>query len=172
MLSFKATEKTRATLDPKKRFPMFIDHIHFLTERAGWKVTKVHAHCSLEKEPFKKEYTLSNQRARQEAVAQGDDVQANFWKFFNNSNIGFDCRDNSQNKSLHLIYNEDAEIEFLTKYEGYKSTNPFLSLEARIRNIEEKYKDVENLPFDEELLWKLSKRKKSEKSLKSSIKKR
>ena len=99
---------------------------------------------------FQKEYILGNQRARQEVVARGDDVQANFWKPLNNSNFSFDCRDNSQNKSLHLIYDEDAEIEFLTKYEGYKSTNPFLSLEARIRNIEEKYKYVENLPFDEQ----------------------
>ena len=121
-----------------------------MTERAGWKVTKVHAHYSFEQEPFKKEYILGNQRARQEAVARGDDVQANFWKLLNNSNLGFDCRDNSQNKSLHLIYDEDAEIKFLTKYEGYKSTIPFLSLEARIRNIEEKYKDVENLSFNEQ----------------------
>ena len=121
-----------------------------MTERIGWKVTNVHVHYSFEQEPFKKEYILGNQRARQEAVARGDDVQANFWKLLNNSNFGFDCRDNSQNKSLHLIYDEDAEIEFLTKYQGYKSTNPFLSLEARIRNIEEKYKDVENLPFDEQ----------------------
>ena len=72
------------------------------------------------------------------------------WKLLNNSNFGFDCRDNSQNKSLHLIYDEDVEIKFLTKYKGYKSTNPFLSLEAKIRNIEEKYKDVESLLFDEQ----------------------
>ena len=151
ILNFKTTEKTHATLDPKKRFPMFIDHIHFLTERAGGKVTKVHAHYSFEQEPFKKEYILGNQRARQEAVARGNGVQANFWKLLNNFNFGFDFRDNSQNKNLHLSYDEDAEIEFLTKYEGNKSTNHFLSLEARIRNIEEKYKDVENLPFDEQL---------------------
>ena len=29
ILSFKNTEKPHATLDPKKRVPMFIDHIHF-----------------------------------------------------------------------------------------------------------------------------------------------
>ena len=150
IFSFKATEKTHATLDPKKRFPMFVGHIHFSTERAGWKVTKVHAHYGFEQELFKKEYILGNQHARQEAVARGDDLQANFWKLLSNSNFGFDSSDNSQNKSLHLIYDEDAVIEFLTKYEGCKSTNPFLSLEARIRNIEEKYKDVENLPFDEQ----------------------
>ena len=148
ILSFKAPEKTHATLDPTKRFHIFIDHIHFLIERAGWKVTKVHAHYTFEQEPFKKEYILRNQRARQEAVARGDDVQANFWKLLNNSNFGSDCSYNSQNKSLHLIYNKDMEIEFLAKYEDCKSTNPFLSVEAKIRNIEEKYKDVENLPFD------------------------
>ena len=31
---YKATEKTHATLGHKKRFPMYIDHIHFLTKRA------------------------------------------------------------------------------------------------------------------------------------------
>ena len=45
---------------------------------------------------------------------------------------------------------DDLEIEFFTKYEGCKITNPFLSLGARIRNIEEKYKDVQNLPFDKQ----------------------
>ena len=93
---------------------------------------------------------LGNQRARQEAVARGDDVQENFWKLLNNSNFSFNYRDNSQNKSVHLIYDEDTEIEFLTKYKGYKSTHPFLSLEAKIRNKEEKYKDSENLPFDKQ----------------------
>ena len=149
ILSFKATEKTYATLDPKKRFPMFLDHIHFLTNRAGWKVTRFHAHYTFEQEPFKKEYILGNQRARQEAVAQGDGVQANFWKLLNNSNFGFGCRDNSQNKSLHLIYDEDAEIKFLKKCAGCKSTNCFLSVEAKIKNIEKKCKEVDNLPYDE-----------------------
>ena len=65
----KSSKKRRVfSKDPKKRFPMFIDHIHFLTKRAGWKVTKVHAHYTFEQEPFKKEYVLGNQRARQEAV--------------------------------------------------------------------------------------------------------
>ena len=80
ILSFKATEKTHARLDPKKRFSMFIEHMHFLTERVWWGVTKVYAHYSFEQGPFKKEYILGNQRARQEAVARGDDVQENFCK--------------------------------------------------------------------------------------------
>ena len=47
-----------------------------------------------EQEPFKKDYKLGYEKARQEAVARGNDVQANFWKLLNNANIGFDCNDN------------------------------------------------------------------------------
>ena len=54
ILSFKATEKAYATVDPKKRFPMFIDHRHFLTERAGWKLTKVHPHYTFEQKHSKR----------------------------------------------------------------------------------------------------------------------
>ena len=43
---------------------------------------------------------LGNQRARQDAAANGDDVQGNFWKLLNNSNFGYGCAENSQNKSL------------------------------------------------------------------------
>ena len=121
ILKYAATEKTHATLESKKRFPMFIDHLHFLTKRAGWTVTKVHHYYTFEQEPFKKDYILGNQISRQEAVARGDDFQGNFYKLLNNSNFGFDCRDNLQNKSLHLIYDENAKIAFISKYEGYKS---------------------------------------------------
>ena len=76
ILKYKATKKTHATFT-------FIDHIHFLTEKTGWKFTKVHLYYTFEHEPFKKEYILGNQRARQEAVVTGDDVQANFWKLVN-----------------------------------------------------------------------------------------
>ena len=76
-----------ATLRPKKRFPMFIDHIHFLTKRAGWKVTKVRNYYTFEQETFKKEYILGNQKAGRETVARGDDVQANIWKLLNNARL-------------------------------------------------------------------------------------
>ena len=101
ILKYKAIEKTHTTRSPKKRFPMFIYHIHFLTKRAGWKVTNVHLYYIFEQEPFKKEYILGNQRARQETVTRGDDVQGNFWKLLNNANFGFDCRDNSQKKAFN-----------------------------------------------------------------------
>ena len=117
--------------------------MHFLTKRAGWKGTKVHKYYTFEQEPFKKKYILGNQKAKQEAVARGDDVQANFWKLLNNANFGFDCRDNSQNKSLHLIYNKQREVDFISKYGNYNANNCLLNLDSQIENVN-KYNNVEN----------------------------
>ena len=141
ILKYKATKKTQATFT-------LIDHIHFLTEKTGWKITKVHLYYTFEYEPFKKEYILGNQRARQEAVARGDDLQANFRKLVNNAYFGFDCRGNSRNKYLHLIYDENVEVEFISKYNRYDANNCFLYLDARIKNIEEYYSNLDNLEDD------------------------
>ena len=78
-------------------------------------------------------------------MARGDDVQANFWKLLNYVNFGFDCRDNSQNKNLHLIYNENTEVELISKYSKYDTNNCFVDLDARIKNIEEYYSNLDNL---------------------------
>lgn len=72
-LKFKATKKANTTLSPKKRFPMYIDQIHFLTKRAEWVVTNRYSFYTFEQEHFKKEYILGNKKARQEAVARGDE---------------------------------------------------------------------------------------------------
>ena len=42
ILKLLVAEKTHVTLRPKKRFPIYVDHIQFLTSRAGWEVTKVY----------------------------------------------------------------------------------------------------------------------------------
>ena len=82
-------------------------------------------------------------------MAKGDDVQANVWKLLNNANFRFDCGGNSQNKSLHLIYDEDEEVEFISKYGDYNSDNCFLKLDSRIENINRYYDNVENLDEEE-----------------------
>ena len=51
---------------------------------------------------------------------------------------------------MHLIYDEKAEIEFISKYEGYDSTNCFLSLDAKLKNIEGYYANLYNLADDEQ----------------------
>ena len=92
---------------------------------------------------------MGNQKARQAVVATGDDVQANFWKLLNNTNFGFDSRDNSQKKSLHLIYDEPQEVDFISKYENYNSDNCFLNLDSEIENINRYYDNVDNLDENE-----------------------
>ena len=90
---------------------------------------------------------MGNQKARQAAVAGGDDVQTNFWKLLNNDNFGFDCWNNSQNKSLHLIYDEDEEVDFISKYSKHDSDNCFLDLDSQLNNVNRYYDNEEN--FDE-----------------------
>ena len=87
VLKFKVTEKTHATLLPKETFPMFIDHIHFFTTRAGWKIANVQQYYTFKQESFKKEYILRNQESRQAEVGRDNDVLANFWKLLNNANL-------------------------------------------------------------------------------------
>ena len=128
---------------------MYIDHIHVLTEKAEWKVNKVHLYYSFEHELYKKEYIFGNQRAIQKAVARGDDVQTDFWKLVNNANYEFYCRDNSQNKILHLIYDENAEVEFISKYSNDEANNFLLDLDARIKKSEEYHSNLDNLKDDE-----------------------
>ena len=36
ILKSKATKKTHATLCPKKKFPMYMDHIHSLSYKEDW----------------------------------------------------------------------------------------------------------------------------------------
>ena len=106
---------------------------------------------------------MGNQRARQEAVAMGDDVQANFWKLLNNANFSFDCRDNSQNRSLHLIYDEQAGIEFINKYEVYDSNNCSVSEEAMTDNVRKKYKNMDDVSVNNQPFIDTLKKRKSEK---------
>ena len=52
--------------------------------------------------------------------------------------------------SLHLIYDAETEINFITKSDDGNSSNCFLlNLNAHIKNIEEMYNNFENLPEDE-----------------------
>ena len=76
-------------------------------------------------------------------------MQANFWKLLNDANFGFNCRDNSQNKSLHLIYDERQEVDFISKYSTYSFGNCFLNLDSQIENIDRYYDKAENFDKNE-----------------------
>ena len=99
-------------------------------------------------------------------------MQANFWKLSNNANFGFGYRNNSQNKSLHLIYDEQAEIEFINKYEGYKTTICFLNLENMIENVRKNYANIEGPPENERPLAQSLMKEEIEKVTEKLVRKR
>ena len=44
---------------------MYLEHLAFVIKRAGWKVTKIHAHLTFEQKRFKEKFILMNQKSRQ-----------------------------------------------------------------------------------------------------------
>ena len=52
-----------------------------------------------------------------------------------------------QNKSLHLIYHEGEEVDFISKYSKQDSDNCLFDLDSQLNNINRYYDNEEN--FDE-----------------------
>ena len=66
----------------------------FCIKRAGSKVTKIHLHLTFEQARFKRKFILMNQKSRLESK---NSVEKDFCKLMNNSNFGYDCRNNVVN---------------------------------------------------------------------------
>ena len=86
---------------------MDLEHLAFVIKRAGWKVTKIHAHLTFEQKRFKKKFILMNQKSRQESKNY---IEKDFYKSMNNSNFGYDCRNNLDNCKVVPIFDEFKEI--------------------------------------------------------------
>ena len=54
-----------------------------------------------------------NQNARKAAKAK---VEKEFYKLLNSSNFGYDCRNNIDNCSLELIYDDLNELSYIKKF--------------------------------------------------------
>ena len=83
--SYCATRKEHATLFQKRLQPLYLEHLFFLINRAGWYVTKLYSHYSFEQEHFKRNFILMNQRSRQNAKIP---IEKDFYKVMNNPNFG------------------------------------------------------------------------------------
>ena len=57
------------------------------------------------------------------------------------------CRGNSQNKSLHLVYEECEETNFISRYSKHDNDSCFLDLDSQLSSINRHYDNEEN--FDE-----------------------
>ena len=68
---------------------------------------------TFEQKRFKQKFILMNQRSRQES---NNSVEKDFYKLVNNSNFGYDCRNNLDNCKLVPIFDEYQEVTFLGRY--------------------------------------------------------
>ena len=93
-LGYKSTSKAHAIMLKKKFLPMYLEELPFVIKKADWKVTKIYAHLTFEQKRFKQKFILMNQKSRQESK---NDIEKDFYKLMNNSNFGYDCRNNLDN---------------------------------------------------------------------------
>ena len=98
--SYKTTAKTHTTMDKKFVIPLYVEYLHLLISRCGWRVWVVRSHYAFECRKFENEFVIINQVSRQNAKT---DVERDFYKLMNNSNFRYDCRNNVDNCYFHPI---------------------------------------------------------------------
>ena len=79
-----------------------------------------------------------NQKSRQEST---NSVEKNFYKLMNNSNFGYDCRNNIDNFKFVPIFDEYNEITFVSRYHNVfdQKVSQFVTSDSLKRQIEEKF---------------------------------
>ena len=114
--SYRSTKKAHATLFKKRFQPLYLEHLSFRINRAGWKVTKLYSHYSFEQERFKRNFILMNQKSRQNAK---NSIEKYVFKLMNNTNFGYDCRNNLDNCQFVPIFDERNKVIYLKRYYNY-----------------------------------------------------
>ena len=119
---------------------MYLKDLTFCIKRAGWKVTKIHAHLTFEQFRFKRDFILMNQKLRQ---LSKNDIEKDFFKLMNNSNFGYDCRNNLDNCKFTPIFDELGEITYINRYHNIfdEKVSDFVTTDLVKQNIEEKFND-------------------------------
>ena len=124
----------------KKIIPMYLEQLAFVIKRVRWRVTKIHAHLTFEQKRFKEKFILMNQKSWQEAKTN---IEKDFYKLMNNSNFGYDCRNNLDNCRFVPIFDEIKEVTYLSRYFNYfdQRISDFVTTDLIKQNIEERYND-------------------------------
>ena len=119
---------------------MYSEDLAFCIKRAGWKVTKIHSHITFEQARFKQKFILMNQKSRQQSK---NSVEKDFYKLMNNSNFGYDCRNNLDNCKFVPIFDEYKEITFINRYHNIfdSKVSQFVTSDLLKADVEEKYND-------------------------------
>ena len=85
-------------------------YIHFLVKRASLLVTKIYIHYTLEQSKLKKRFRNNEPNITLKIKQFRGKV---FYKLMNNSNFGYDSRNNIDNGTFAPISNELDEILYL-----------------------------------------------------------
>ena len=119
---------------------MYLEDLAFSIKRAGWKVTKIHSLITFEQARFKQKFILVNQKSRQQSK---NSIEKDFYKLMNNSNFGYDYRNNLDNCKFVPIFDEFKEITYINKYHDIfdPKVSEFVTSELLKADIEEKYND-------------------------------
>ena len=119
---------------------MYLEDLVFCIKRAGWKVTKIHAHLTFEQKKFKQKFISMNQKSRQES---NNSVEKDFCKLMNNSNFGYDCRNNLDNCKFVPIFDEYRELTFISRCHSLfdSKVGQFITSDLLKKDIEEKFND-------------------------------
>ena len=99
---------------------MSLEDLAFAIIIAGWKVTKIHSNLTFEQSRFKNKFILMNQKSRQESK---NDIEKDFYKLMNNSNFGYDCRNNLDNCKFIPIFDELNKITYIQRYYSIFDSN-------------------------------------------------
>ena len=174
--TFTCTAKSHATMFPKKCIPLYIEDLRFLIKRTGWIVTKLYSHFTCEQYAFKKDFVLMNQKSRQNAK---NHIEKNFYKLMNNSDFGFDCRNNANNFKFEPLINEIDELTYIKKYHNLfdSKIKSFVSSSILEENINQSFDQAISLiksddPFKNISITELKNKKQEEMDAVDCLRKR
>ena len=119
---------------------IYVEDLAFYIKRAGWKVTKIHSHITFEQSRFKQRSILMNQKSRQQSRKS---IEKDFYKLMNNSNFGYDCRNNLDSCKSVSIFDEFKELTYTNRYHNIfdPKVSQFVTSDLLKADVEEKYND-------------------------------
>ena len=101
-----------------------------------------------EKVCFKRGFALMNQKSRENAKIT---IEKDFYKLMNNTNFGFDCRNNANNAKFKPIIDKINEISYIKKYYNLfdNKVSEFVNSDVLEQQIEHNYKQIINVKYDD-----------------------
>ena len=81
---------------------------------------KIYTHYTFEQARFKRDFDLMSQKSRENAK---NAIKKEFFQLMNNTNFGFDCRNNTNSVTFESIIDEINEISYIKNYYSPFDTN-------------------------------------------------